>query len=473
MILPTDTASLPQGQAPARAALDVALLGKYAVAAPRYTSYPPATRFTDDLPSLRLEDAIREDNAPGAGPLSLYFHIPFCQSACWYCGCNTIVTQRADAAAAYVDDLEREVRAMAARMDRTRPVSQVHFGGGTPNFLPAADLLRLGALIRDTFTLAPDCEFGVELDPRRLTRDQVAALRSMGVNRASLGVQDTDPEVQKAIHRVQPCECNAAAFAWLREAGITSINVDLIYGLPLQTVESFSRTIDSVLALGPDRLSVFSYAHVPWVKPLQKVFDYRHQLPAAPEKLAMFVAAHTRLAGAGYTDIGLDHFARPDDELAVAQRNGTLQRNFQGYSTHGGHSLYGFGLSSISSTAGTYRQNLKTMGPWRDAIAAGGLPVERGYRLTAEDARRRTLIMRLMCDRRMDYARLSAETGVDVAQAYAAEIAGLDDLERDGLLERFAGGLVVTPRGVPLLRVIAVRFDDSFGTAPGRHSNSV
>lgn len=454
-------------------ALDLDLVRKYSIPGPRYTSYPPATRFTTDLEALRLDQAIADDNRPGAGPLSLYFHLPFCESRCWFCGCNTVITRRRDAAGEYLDDLAREMRLTAARLDRSRPVTQIHLGGGTPTFFPPAELRRLGALIREIFNVAPDCEFGVEIDPRRLTADHVTALREIGANRASLGVQDTNPRVQLAIHRIQPHHQNETAFAWLRAAGFESINVDLIYGLPLQTPESFAATMGDVLSLDPDRLSVFSYAHVPWIKPAQKIFDDRAQLPGDREKLAMFGVAHELLTAAGYLDIGLDHFAKPDDELARAQRAGTLHRNFQGYSTRGGASLYSFGISAISATADTYRQNAKTLDEWRAALDAGRLPVERGLRLTTEDARRRTIIMRLMCDRRLDFPALSRTLGVDFAERYAREIATLADLEDDGLLYWTANGFEVTRAGGPLLRVIAMRFDPSVTTTTLQHSRTV
>jgi oxygen-independent coproporphyrinogen-3 oxidase len=460
----------PAGRA-APLALD--LIRKYSIPGPRYTSYPPATQFTADLPPLRLEDAIAEDNAPGAGPLSLYFHLPFCETRCWFCGCNTIITRRRAAAGEYLDDLTKEVELTAARMDRRRPVAQIHLGGGTPTFFPPDELRRLGALLHQHFRFAPDVEFSVEVDPRRLTEEHIAALREIGVNRGSLGVQDTDSKVQLAVHRFQPHHLNVKVFDWMRTAGFESINVDLIFGLPLQNTDAFAKTIDDVLALQPDRLSVFSYAHVPWIKPAQRIFDDREQLPTAEEKLAMFAVAHEKLTAAGFVDIGLDHFARPDDSMAVAQRAGTLHRNFQGYTTHAGASLYAFGISSISATADTYRQNHKALLEWRAALAAGQLPVERGLRLSAEDQRRRTIIMRLMCDRRLDYAALSQKLGLDFQQTYAADLDRLEDLRADGLLRFTPRGLEVTPVGIPLLRVIAMRFDPLFVHAPRRHAQAI
>jgi len=460
---------------PARpAALDLDLIRKYSIPGPRYTSYPPATKFTADVAALDLEAALADDNCSPERPLSLYFHLPFCESRCWFCGCNTVITRRRDSAGEYLDDLEREMRLTAARVDRNRPVNQIHFGGGTPTFFPPDELRRLGALIAELFpNRAPECEFSVEVDPRRLTEDHVRALREIGANRASLGVQDTNPRVQLAIHRIQPQSVNQAAFGWLRANGFGSINVDLIYGLPFQSAQTFSRTIDDVLSLGPDRLSVFSYAHVPWIKPAQRIFDDRQQLPGPEDKLAMFVVAQEQLTAAGFVDIGLDHFARPDDSLTLAQRAGTLQRNFQGYSTQAGASLYSFGISSISSTPDTYRQNYKSLPEWREALAAGRLPVERGLRLTEEDRRRRTMIMRIMCDRRIDYTAISRELGVPFASTYASEIARLAGLEADGLVETTPAGFAVTPRGGPLLRVIAMTFDPAIAAGPEAHSRTI
>ena len=470
MILPSETAPAP---APRPAPLALDLIRKYSVPGPRYTSYPPATQFSADLAALDPEGALRADNVPGAGPLSLYFHLPFCETRCWFCGCNTVITRRRDAAAEYVDALAREVRLTAEWMDVTRPVTQVHLGGGTPTFLPPEQLRRLGELIHGAFRLAPEVEFSVEVDPRRLTEAHVSALRDIGANRASLGVQDTDPRVQLAIHRVQPAELNRQACAWLRAAGFGSFNIDLIFGLPYQHAAGFARTLREVLALGPDRLSVFSYAHVPWLKPAQKILEQQSPLPSAEEKLAMFAVAHECLTAAGFVDIGLDHFARPGDALAVAQRAGTLHRNFQGYTTCADASLYGFGLSAISATADTYRQNHREFAAWRTALEAGALPIERGLRLRAEERRHRTIILRLMCDRRLDYAALSHELGLDFTTAYAAELAGLEDLRADGLVRLVAGGLEVTPVGQPLLRVIAMRFDPLFTAAPGRHAPAI
>jgi oxygen-independent coproporphyrinogen-3 oxidase len=470
MIQPSDSAG---SEKHAATILNLELIRRYSIPGPRYTSYPPATLFTGELEKLRLEEAIADDNKPGAGPISLYFHLPFCETRCWFCGCNTVITARHEYSGEYLQTLASEVEMTARLLDPSRPVVQVHFGGGTPTFFRPDELRRLGELIRRHFKLSADCEYGVEIDPRRLSLDHLTALREIGANRVSLGVQDTDGKVQLAVHRWQPHDLNKRVVRWVRESGFHSINVDLIYGLPLQTSDSFRKTVDDVLELGAERFSVFSYAHVPWIKPSQKIFDDRGQLPGPEEKLSMFEVAHHSLMGAGYVDIGLDHFARPTDELALAQRAGTLQRNFQGYSTRAGASLYGFGMSSISSTADSYRQNHKTLPAWRDAVAAGRLPIERGLRLGEEDKRRRTIIMRIMCDRKLDYAAISKLIGVDFASSYARELASLKDLERDGIVECGPTSLVVTPVGVPLLRVVAMRFDATFVAGPRRHAQTV
>jgi oxygen-independent coproporphyrinogen-3 oxidase len=452
---------------------DLSLFHKYAVNAPRYTSYPPATRFTTELDQVRLDEAIAQDNGDAHRPLSLYFHLPFCESRCWYCGCTTVITRDRAAADQYLDDLARELALYNLRLNPNRRVVQLHLGGGTPTFFTPAQLNRLNEILRCYFRFERDAEISAELDPRRLTQGHIEALRRLGATRASLGVQDTDRRVQLAIHRHQPHSLNEQAVDWLRAAGFASINVDLIYGLPLQTQTSFAVTLDDVLALGPDRLSVFGYAHVPWVKPAQRIFEDRGQLPDVEERLALWSLARSRLTRAGYVDIGLDHFAKPDDELALAQRRGELHRNFQGYSTRAGASLYGFGMSSISGMGEVYFQNHRGLSDYRAALARDELPVQRGLRLTADDRRRRTIIMRVMCDRALDYAALSNALAVDFPETYASELASLTDLEADGLVERGATGLRVTAAGLPFLRVIAQRFDACGDSSPERHSRAL
>jgi oxygen-independent coproporphyrinogen-3 oxidase len=438
---------------------DLDLLRKYDRPAPRYTSYPTAPLFSPATPVADLLDSLRAESADASRPASLYFHLPFCESRCWFCGCTTVITKARGKADLYLDDLERELDLLAPWLNRAQPVTQLHFGGGSPTFLSAGQIRRLGAIIRSRHRFADDAEISVEIDPRRLSPDQARAYHELGCRRASLGVQDTDPRVQLAIHRVQPFAQTRDAFQLLRDTGYGSISVDLIYGLPYQTESSFARTLEEVLTLRPDRLAVFSYAHVPWLKPAQKILERDRALPSPEEKLRLFLLALRTLTAAGYVHIGMDHFARADDELAVALRAGTLQRNFQGYSTRAGASIHAFGMSSISQTGRTYRQNLKELPAYRDALAAGRPPIERGLVLTDEDLRRRRVIMGLMCDRRLDFAALSAEFGFDFADTYAPELASLEDLVADGLVVRTPRGVELTPSGVLLVRIVAARFD--------------
>ena len=404
-------------------------------------------------------ERIAENNKTEARDLSLYFHLPFCKSLCWYCGCNTIITTQQGQSAAYLDLIAQELNLIQARLNPNRKVVQIHFGGGTPTFLLPEEIWRLGEMIRDRFNVADDAEFGVEIDPRRLTREHVKALKAIGCNRVSLGVQDHNPIVQAAVHRIQPKEMTAQAIAWLREEGIDLINIDLIYGLPHQKPDTFAKTLDEVMEFRPDRLAVFSYAHVPWIKPSQKLLQ-TDALPNAETKLELLKLTIEKLTSSEqFVYIGMDHFARPNDELTLAQKNKTLQRNFQGYSTRGDADIYSFGISSISQAEGAYWQNFKDLPVYKDSLAQNQVPIERGYFLTEEDTMRRTAIMRLMCDLGLNFPEISRELGVDFAERFATEIASLDDLEADGLLERMRDGITVTETGRLFIRNIAMRFD--------------
>ncbi len=437
--------------------VNLELVKKYNVPGPRYTSYPPATQFTDKLSVEAVLENIRANNA-APRDLSLYFHLPFCETLCWFCGCTTVITTDRRKSGDYVETLGREMATLRPRLHPQRRVTQLHFGGGTPTFSSPDQLRRLGGLIHAHFNFARDIEAGVEVDPRRLTRDHLVALREIGFNRASLGVQDNNPEVQTAVHRLQPLELTAQTVGWLRETGFTSVNIDLIYGLPHQTVASFEQTLDEILTLRPDRFAVFSYAHVPWMKPAQKIVETR-VLPTPAVKFELLKLTIEKLGDAGYLYIGMDHFARATDELAVAQRQGTLQRNFQGYSTRGGADIYAFGMSSISQADGTYWQNLKDLSAYNAKVDAGELPYARGYVLTADDLIRRETIMQIMCNLRLDFAAMSARLGVNFREYFASELASLGDLEADGLLQRSEQGLSVTDVGRLLVRIIAMRFD--------------
>lgn len=448
--------------------VDLGLVRKHNRPGPRYTSYPTALQFRDDADPGRLVAAAREE----AGDLSLYFHLPFCGSLCWFCGCNKVITTDGTQADVYLDALEREVALFPADGLRDRRVVQLHLGGGTPNFLSPAQIARLGRLLREHFVFADDAECSVELDPRPLTRDHVRAFRDIGMRRASFGIQDVSPAVQRAIHREQPDERNQRAMGWLREEGFESVNVDLIYGLPEQTPETCADTLARVLAYAPDRFAVFSYAHVPWMMPAQKILE-RTQLPEPGKKLAMLKLVIETLTDAGYVFIGMDHFARPDDELARALKTRTLQRNFQGYSTRGGTEIRAFGVSSISQTSRTYRQNHKRLEDYYAALAAGQLPVERGLELTDEDVLRRHVIMRLMCDFGLDAAAVGEKFGIAFEEKFAASIGRLGEFVADGLVEIGAGAIRVTPAGRLFIRNIAMCFDAYTAPGEGRHSKTI
>jgi oxygen-independent coproporphyrinogen-3 oxidase len=453
--------------------VDLDLVQKYNVAGPRYTSYPPATKFSDGLAWADLAEHILTNNA-SERDLSLYLHIPFCETLCWYCGCTTVITQSHSQGKTYLDYLEKEMAQMATLLNPRRKVVQLHWGGGSPTFLSPDEIRRLGEITRRHFHFAGNIEAGVEIDPRRLTRDHIVALRDAGFNRASLGVQDFDARVQEAVHRIQPQAMTEEVLGWVRELGFTSVNFDLIYGLPHQTVESFNRTLDIVLSLKPDRLAVFSYAHVPWVKPAQKILEQKI-LPSAEVKLQLLKTVIERLtADQQYVYIGMDHFARPGDELAVAQRKKQLQRNFQGYSTRGGADIYSFGMSAISQIPDAYWQNEKELPKYYGALDAGRAPLARGYLVSDEDKARRDTIMRVMCDLSLDYAAMSQRLGFNFASHFEREIESLAAFEADGLVKRTPAGLTVTDTGRLFIRNIAMCFDNTLAAASERkHSRTI
>jgi oxygen-independent coproporphyrinogen-3 oxidase len=448
--------------------VDLGLVRKHNRPGPRYTSYPTALQFRDDADAQRLVAAASAER----GGLSLYFHLPFCESLCWFCGCNKVITTDNSRAEVYLDALVREMDLFPRDTVAGRQVVQLHFGGGTPNFLTPAQILRLGAEIKKRFDFAGDAECSVELDPRFLTLDHVRAFREIGMTRASFGIQDVNPDVQRAVHRVQSEECNEQAFAWLRGEGFESVNVDLIYGLPGQTPESYARTLARVLAYDPDRFAVFSYAHVPWMVPSQKILE-KAQLPDPGDKLAILKLVIETLTAADYVFIGMDHFARPGDELVRALESRTLQRNFQGYSTRGGTEIRGFGVSSISQTERTYRQNRKSLEQYYDDLAAGRLPVERGLELSDEDILRRHIIMRLMCDFRLDFAAMEKFFPVRFAEKFSDSLTALREFAADGLIELTGDAITVTDAGRLFIRNIAMCFDAYAQPGEGRHSKTI
>jgi len=453
--------------------VDLELVKKYNVAGPRYTSYPPATKFTEELKWPELAERILENNRTERD-LSIYFHIPFCETLCWYCGCTTVITLNHKQGSTYLDYLAKEVAQMSTLLNPRRKAVQLHWGGGSPTFLSPDEIRRLGDIIHRHFSFSEDLEAGVEIDPRRLTRDHIVALREIGFNRASLGVQDFDPVVQEAVHRIQPRALTEQVLGWVRELGFNSVNFDLIYGLPHQTVESFNRTLDAVLLLEPYRLAVFSYAHVPWVKPAQKILEQK-VLPSPEVKLQLLKTVIERLTENNrYVYIGMDHFARPGDELAVSQSRKQLQRNFQGYSTRAGADIYAFGMSSISQIPEAYWQNEKDLVKYYAALDAGQVPLARGYLVTDEDKLRRETIMRVMCDLSLDYAAMSQRLGINFASHFDREIESLAAFETDGLVRRSRTGMEVSDTGRLFIRNIAMTFDNTLAPVGERkHSRTI
>jgi oxygen-independent coproporphyrinogen-3 oxidase len=452
--------------------VDLDLVRKYSRPGPRYTSYPTAPHFSAEFERARLAAEIEANNRT-ARPLSLYFHLPFCETLCWFCGCTTVTTRDYRRTQPYLTRLEREVALVAGRLHPERPVVQIHFGGGTPNFFPPEDIARLGALIRRHFRVAPDAEVGIEFDPRRLTREHVAAFRALGGNRASLGIQDFDPAVQQAVNRLQPEAVTAQAIDWIRSEGFASLNVDLIYGLPRQTPATFAHTVERSLRYAPDRFAVFGYAHVPWMRGGQRVIN-ESELPGAEDRLVMLKGTIETLTRQGYAYIGLDHFARDDDELTLAQRAGTLQRNFQGYSTRAGADIYAFGLSAISQTESHYRQNHKTLTGYYEPLDRGELPVAKACFLSPDDQIRREVIVRLMCDGALDFTALSRRFGIDFAAYFAPALSALaGEPAADGLVQIDDCTLRVTEPGRLLLRNLAMHFDAYLAAGAARYSQTV
>ena len=435
--------------------VDLDLIRKYDVPAPRYTSYPPATQFTASIDAGTVMARIAAHQRD-AGELSLYFHLPFCRSLCWYCGCANVITTDHTAAQKYLSYLDREITLLKPALDPHRPVVQIHLGGGTPTYFQPDEIRALGHLVRHHFQVSSSMEGSVEVDPRTLSIGHVSALWDCGFRRASIGVQDLDPDVQAAIHRVQPRGFTEQAVKLFRHAGFNSINFDLIYGLPRQTPSSFAKTLDAVIAMDPDRLAIFGYAHVPWVKPAQRLLT---TLPSAKARLTLLKLAVERLSDAGYLCIGMDHFAKPHDALAKAQAAGVLHRNFQGYTTCPDADIHAFGMSSISQADGTYWQNEKVLDHYYQSLDDGHLPVARGFILSPDDKIRRTTIVRLMCDMKLDFAAMSELLGICFASYFCKEIGSLHTLAQDGLVRIGADGIEVTPIGRLLIRNIAMRFD--------------
>jgi oxygen-independent coproporphyrinogen-3 oxidase len=440
---------------------DADLLRRYDRPGPRYTSYPTAPQFGPSFGATEFAEVAAQSNGdPIPRSLSLYVHVPFCFSPCFYCGCNRVITRDLTRGGLYLSRLVREISLVAPLFDRDRDVIQLHLGGGTPNFLGTELLAELvDSLGRHFhFSAAADRDFSIELDPRFVKAHDIRALAGMGFNRASFGVQDFDAAVQQAVNRVQSMEETREVVDACREVGFRSVNIDLIYGLPLQTREGFGRTLDTVIAMRPNRLAVYSYAHMPHMFKPQKHIN-ADELPSAEVKLGLLQLAIEKLSAAGYRYIGMDHFALPEDELSIAQEKGSLHRNFMGYTTHAESDLIGFGVSAISHIGNSYSQNPRDLTEWEEAIEAGRRPVWRGMNMNSDDTLRADLIQQLMCQNTIDIRALEKRYGINFVQYFAADMARLAPLEQDGLVTVAPDRIDATDRGRLLLRIVAACFD--------------
>ena len=460
----TSITNSPVSDAAASVQIDTDLVRKYDKPGPRYTSYPTADRFIEAYNAYTHQTTLEQRSITwgpaahsNAQPLSVYVHIPFCNTICYYCGCNKVITKNHGHAARYLRYLDREFALVASMIKGSRRVEQVHLGGGTPTFLSIEELQTMMRQLGNHFELSPG-EYAVEIDPRTVDNEKTAALAQLGFNRMSLGVQDFDPDVQKAVNRIQSEEQTANVIDTARKHGVTSINIDLIYGLPKQNVTGFDRTLDRVLAMKPDRIALYSYAHLPTMfKPQRRIETA--DMPSAEAKLQIMALAIHKLTDAGYVYIGMDHFALPHDELSVAAKQGRLHRNFQGYSTRSECDLLGFGISAISKVGTTYSQNVKTLDEYYDRLDRAELPVLRGIELTADDLLRRAIIQALMCHFELSIESIEIAHLIRFREHFADEWERLEELAREGLVTLEPGWIVVTPRGRLLVRTVAMIFD--------------
>ena len=435
------------------------LIKKYDKSGPRYTSYPTAIQFTEEFSTEDYLQQVKMSNERNT-PLSLYFHIPFCDTICYYCGCNKIVTKNRNHAQPYLDAVYKELELQGQLFKATRIVNQLHWGGGTPTFISHEQMTELMQQTRRHFTLLDDDsgEYSIELDPREVTPSSINLLRTLGFNRISLGVQDFNPKVQQAVNRIQSYKETRDVILAARKNKFHSISLDLIYGLPFQTVESFNETVDRVLELDPDRLSVFNYAHLPEMFKTQRQINV-NDLPSAEDKLAILQQVTNKLIDAGYEYIGMDHFAKPTDELSIAQKERKLYRNFQGYSTNSDCDLVALGITSIGKVADSYSQNIKTIKEYTDVVNSGSLPVYRGVALTEDDVLRREVINQLICHFELNFKEIERVFDIDFANYFISELKQLLEMQKDGLLELTAERVLVLPEGKLLIRNICMVFD--------------
>jgi oxygen-independent coproporphyrinogen III oxidase len=436
----------------------ISILKQFDQPGPRYTSYPTAPIFSTEYTAQRFEDDLQENNRDSSTPVSLYVHIPFCDTLCYFCGCNAIITRNREKISEYLVALKKEIDRTASFISKKRTVVQMAWGGGTPSYLSPEEIRDLANYIRERFTFAPDAEISVEIDPRELTFDHAKAFVDGGVSRFSLGVQDFDEEVQIAVNRIQPEPVTRQVFQWSRELGIKNINIDLIYGMPLQTVESFKATLDKVIELSPERIAVFNFAYVPWMKPHQKIL-HKDQLSTAENKLHLLQITINTLINAGYVYVGMDHFAKPTDELACEQKNKKLHRNFQGYSIKAGADLFGFGLSAISHFGLVYAQNAKDLHTYYEAINKGRFSTILGYKMIRDDEIRKYVIMRLMCDLELNRRNVEQLFGIVFDEYFSDSLVKLEEFLRLNLISLETDRIVVNEAGRFVLRNIAMCFD--------------
>jgi oxygen-independent coproporphyrinogen-3 oxidase len=431
-------------------------LNKYNRPGPRYTSYPTAPVWQENFGPDDLQQAFATADA-AATPVSLYMHLPFCESLCLFCACNVVIQKNKAAASPYLTTLKKEMDFVARHVSRQRPVIQFHWGGGTPTYLSPAQMEDLYGHAREQFTIVPGAEIGIEVDPRVTTREHLETAHRLGFNRLSMGIQDFHPEVQKAVNRVQPFELTRDLISAARQLQFESVNVDLIYGLPYQNAERFAETVDKVLTLQPDRVAMFSYAHVPWLKKQQGSFQ--EHLPEGMEKFRIFRAGLQKFLEASYIYIGMDHFARPSDELAIAQQNRTLHRNFQGYTTKAGADLYGMGVSAISGIGHSYAQNFRDLHSYQERVERRGIATMRGYRLTPEDEIRRAVISRLLCHAVIGKGEIERAFALSFDDYFARELALLQEFSEDGLVQVSPEEIRITMLGRIFIRNVAMVFD--------------
>lgn len=450
---------------------DLDLIKKYDTRAPRYTSYPPATELTETFTSEDFAVAISNSNQRQT-PLSLYFHIPFCQSACYFCGCNTVISNNKNIAKPYLKNLAEEIKNTTEMIDTNRKVLQIHWGGGTPNYLEMHQVEFLWNKINRYFKIDAEAEVSIEINPSYVDREYIHFLRKIGFNRISFGIQDFNPEVQAAVNRVQPEAMIFDVMDWIQEANFVSVNVDLMYGLPHQNLHTFRETLQKTISLDADRIVVFNFAYIPWIKPVQTRIS-EAALPAAQEKLDILKMTIEELTNNQYLFIGMDHFAKIDDELAIAQGNGTLKRNFQGYTTHAETELFGFGSTSISMLEDAYAQNHKGLKDYYQAVLSGVLPTSKGIKLTQDDIMRRDVIMSIMSHFQLQKSDIERKYHIDFDQYFYQELEELKPLEADGLVNLLAREIQITDIGRLLVRNIAVKFDTHSKTKAIKFSRAI